>query len=184
MYTFEHTCCGGANGPLSLSLSLSLSFSLSLSLSLVYGAASNNILKKLDPIHHQGLRIALGAFRTSPVTSLYAKAQEMSLKNRRKKLSINYVLKLKTCPDNPAYSCVFEPPNSKLFEKSSLTPPLGIRILPLFEDSKIDLDVVDDTTVSDTPPWSQSEPQICLSLTKYKKKTPQTLKSINKHFWK
>ena len=36
---------------------------------IVYGAASNNILKKLDPIHHQGLRIALGAFRTSPVTS-------------------------------------------------------------------------------------------------------------------
>ncbi|WP_419595494.1 ribonuclease H family protein, partial [Thiolapillus sp.] len=32
-------------------------------------------------------------------------------------------------------------------------------------------DVVDDTTVSDTPPWSQSEPQICLSLTKYKKDT-------------
>ena len=30
--------------------------------------------------------------------------------------------------------------------------------------------MVDDTTVSDTPPWSQSEPQICLSLTKYKKK--------------
>ena len=46
----------------------------------VYGAASNNILKKLDPIHHQGLRIALGAFCTSPVTSLYAKAQEMSEK--------------------------------------------------------------------------------------------------------
>ena len=56
-------------------------------------------------------------------------------------------------------------------EKSSLTPPLGLRILPLFEDSKIDLDVVDDTTVSDTPPWSQSETQICLSLTKYKKDT-------------
>ena len=71
---------------------------------------------------------------------------------------MNYVLKLKTCPDNPAYSCVFEPPNSKLFEKSNLTP--------LFEDSKIDLDVVDDTTATDTPPWSQSEPQICL--TKYK----------------
>ena len=55
---------------------------------IVYGAASNNILNKLDPIHHQGLRIALGAFRTSSVTSLYAKAQEMSLKNRRKELSM------------------------------------------------------------------------------------------------
>ena len=90
----------------------------------------------------------------------------MSFKNRRKKLSVNYVLKLKTCPDNPAYGCVFEPPNSKLFQKSSLTPPLGLRIQPLFEDSKIDNDVVDDTTVSDTPSWSQSEPQICVSLTK------------------
>ena len=58
-----------------------------------------------------------------------------------------------------------------IFEKSSLTPPLGLRILPLFEDSKNDLDMVDDTTVSDTPPWSQSEPQICLFLTKYKKDT-------------
>ena len=47
----------------------------------VYGAASNNILKKLDPIHHQGLRIALGACRTSPVKILCAKAHEMSLKN-------------------------------------------------------------------------------------------------------
>ena len=92
-------------------------------------------------------------------------------KHKSKKLSMNYVLKLKTCPDNPAYSCVFEPPNSKLFEKSRLTPPLGLRILPLCEDSKIDLDGVDDTTVSDTPPWSQSELQICLSLTKYKKDT-------------
>ena len=65
---------------------------------------------------------------------------------------MNYALKLKTFSSSPAYSCVFEPPNLKLFEKSSLTPPLGLRILPLFEDSKIDLDVVDDTTVSDTPP--------------------------------
>ena len=136
--------------------------------------ASSSFSPELDPIHHQGLRFALGAFRTSPVTSLSAKAQDMSWKKSRKKLSMNYVLKLKTCPDNPAYSCVFEPPNSKLFEKSSLTPPLGLRILPLFEDSKIDLDTVDDTTVSDTPPWSQSEPPIGLSLTKYKKKTSQT----------
>ena len=38
--------------------------------------------------------------------------------------------------------------------------------------------MVDDTTVSDTPPWSQSEPQIYLSLTKYKNKILQTLKCI------
>ena len=36
-------------------------------------------LKLLDPIHHSGLRIALGAFKTSPVKSLYAEAEEPSL---------------------------------------------------------------------------------------------------------
>ena len=56
--------------------------------------------------------------------------------------------------------CVFEPPNSKLSEKSKLTPPLGLRVLPLFEDSKIDLGVVDDVTASDTPLWSQPEPHM------------------------
>ena len=127
--------------------------------------------KKTGSDPSSGLRFALGAFRTSPVTSLYGKAQGMSLKNRCKKLFMSYVLKLKTCPDNPAYSCVFEPTNSKLYENSNLTPPLGLRILPLFADSKIDLDTVDDTTVSDAPPKSQFEPQICLSLTRYKKDT-------------
>ena len=40
--------------------------------SIVYGSARKSYLKSLDTIHHQGLRLALGAFRTSPVESLYA----------------------------------------------------------------------------------------------------------------
>ena len=78
-------------------------------------------------------------------------------------LSMNYVLKPETCSISPAYSCVFEPPYSKPFEKSNLTPPLGFRILPLFRDSKIDLNVFGDVIVSHIPPWSQSEPQISVS---------------------
>ena len=35
-------------------------------------------------------------------------------------------------------------------------------ILPQFEDSEIDLDVVGDITVLDIPPKSQSDAQICL----------------------
>ena len=57
---------------------------------IVYGAASNNIVKKPDPIHHQGLRIALGAFHTSPVISLYAKAKEVSPKKKKKKKRRKY----------------------------------------------------------------------------------------------
>ena len=104
------------------------------------------------------------------------------MKNRRKKLSMNYVSKLKLVLIIQL-TAVFLNHQIQNSEKSSLTPSLGLRILPLFGDSKIDLDVADDTTVSDTPPWSQSEPQICLSLTKYKK-IPKTMKCVNKPFWK
>ena len=38
--------------------------------------ARRSVLKQLDPIHRQGLRIALGAFRTSPAQSLYIEAHE------------------------------------------------------------------------------------------------------------
>lgn len=35
----------------------------------VYSSATRSILRKLDAAHHQGLRLALGAFKSSPVTS-------------------------------------------------------------------------------------------------------------------
>ena len=75
-----------------------------------------SVLKQLDPIHYQGLRIGLGAFRTSP--ALYIEAHEPPLTTRQLKLSLNYVLKLKSLLENPAYSCVFEPQNTRLFEES------------------------------------------------------------------
>ena len=37
---------------------------------IVYGSARKSYLAMLDPVHHQGLRLALGAFRTSPVENL------------------------------------------------------------------------------------------------------------------
>ena len=46
---------------------------------IVYGSARQSYLRKLDSIHNQGLRLALGAFRISPVNSLYAEANEPSL---------------------------------------------------------------------------------------------------------
>ena len=64
--------------------------------SIIYGSARKSYLEMLDPIHHQGLRLALGAFRTSPSESLLAEANEPSLYNRRLKLSMQYALTLKS----------------------------------------------------------------------------------------
>jgi len=51
--------------------------------SIIYGSARKSYLKTLDTIHHQGLRLALGAFRTSPIESLLVEANEPSLALRR-----------------------------------------------------------------------------------------------------
>ena len=87
--------------------------------SVVYGSARKSYLKCLDTIHHPGLRLALGAFRTSPVESLYAESNEPALYIRREKLSLQYTTKLATTPQNPAYNCVLIP-NSKDFITVSL----------------------------------------------------------------
>ena len=57
----------------------------------------------LDPVHNQGLRLSLGAFRSSPVDSLYVEAHELQLEIRREKLALQYILKLKATPGNPGY---------------------------------------------------------------------------------
>ena len=85
--------------------------------SIVYGSARKSYLKCLDTIHHQGLRLALGAFRTS----LYAESNEPSLYTRREKLSLQYFTKLAANPKNPAHNCVF---NSKYERFYNNTPPL------------------------------------------------------------
>ena len=65
---------------------------------IIYGSARKSYLQMLDPIHNQGLRLALGAFRTSPVASLYVEADEPSLYSQREKLSLQYAIRLAANP--------------------------------------------------------------------------------------
>ncbi|GFW94804.1 RNase H domain-containing protein [Trichonephila clavipes] len=53
------------------------------------------LCKKLDPVHHMALRICSGAFRTSPVQSLYVICHhQLPLDLRRRKLSLAF----RSCP--------------------------------------------------------------------------------------
>ena len=51
--------------------------------SIVYGSFRKSYIEMLDTVHHQGIRLSLGAFRTSPVESLYLEENEESLYRRR-----------------------------------------------------------------------------------------------------
>ena len=97
-------------------------------------------------------------------------------------MSLNYVPKLKSLPENPAYSCVFEPENAKLFEESeSKVPPLGIRILPHLEKSRLNLNLVDDAPSLHIVPWKRSVPADRFDLASFKKDT--TNPEIYKHLY-
>ena len=69
-------------------------------------------------IHNQGLRLALGDFRTSPVASIYVEADEPSLYSQRETL---FTRCYKTClaanPPNPAHEVTFPPNYVELYEQ-------------------------------------------------------------------
>ena len=127
-------------------------------------------MKCLDIIHHQGLRLALGAFRTSPVESLYAESNEPSLYTRREKLSLQYTTKLAANPKNPAHNCVFNPKYERFYNNTpSAIKPLGLRILPLLEQANISIKNVQPFSLPSKEPWTQNPPRVILDLHKNKK---------------
>lgn len=75
---------------------------------MVYGSAKQSILKQLEPIQNSAIRIATGAFRTSPANSLHCESSQLPLKYRRNSLSTTYVANLVTNPNIPTFSNIFQ----------------------------------------------------------------------------
>ena len=109
--------------------------------SAVYGSARPSYLKKLEPIQNQALRLALGAFHTSPIPSLNALCSEPPLHIRRTKLALSYSSKLLGHPENPAYKTVFKTKyDKKYLNKESIIKPMSCRIAKNVVDGKIPFD--------------------------------------------
>ena len=101
----------------------------------IYGAARKTYLKELNTIPHQGLKLALRAYSTSPIESLYTEADEPPLTQRREKLALQYSTKLKAGPSNPAYDCTFNPKYKQHFERKEITiKPFGLRMMSTLQE--------------------------------------------------
>ena len=137
---------------------------------LVYGSASKTALAKLDPVHNQGLRLSLGAFRSSPVESLYVEAHEPPLEIRREKLALQYILKLKANPGNPAYDVVFNPKYQILYaDKESATDSFGIHCKKLLKKAKIDVGEIAINSIPDVPIWDSEPVTVDFTLSEFDK---------------
>ena len=92
----------------------------------------------LDPIQNHALRLCLGAYRTSPASSLCVESNEPPLYFRRKKLSLQYCLKLSSNYNNPAYTTVFNSKFHSVFErKPTQLAPVAIRVSGDLQDSLV-----------------------------------------------
>ena len=83
---------------------------------IVYVSGRKSYLHMLNPIHNQGLRLCLEAFKTSPVQSLYVDTHKPCLLVRGAKLSLQYASKIKSLPKHPTYDAVFDNKYMKLFD--------------------------------------------------------------------
>lgn len=138
--------------------------------SIIWGSARKSYLQMLDPIANQGLRLALGVFRTSPIESLQAEANEPSLYLRREKLALQYALRVSQNPKNPTFKSIFEPNFQHLFEKRPKSiPPLSLRIKPFMEKIQFNTREIQPITYPKVPPWKLAPPQIIFDIAKDKK---------------
>ena len=127
-------------------------------------------------MQHMGLRLALGALRTSPIESLYFEANEAPLSLRREKLALQYFTKLRSCPSNPAFDCTINPKYQELFaRKESSIPTFGIRIKSVLENSGISNENVHQTIIPEVPFWTLHQPKVNLEVSNLSQKGTSSL---------
>ena len=102
-----------------------------------YGNTTNTILKRLDVVHNTAMRLALGAFRSSPVLSLCAESGEPPLKYRWAQLALRHYVRLQRIPESPAVSSVLDNFRDQQYEGG--LSPLDTRCRNLTNDLNIEM---------------------------------------------
>lgn len=138
---------------------------------IIYQAASSTTLKKLDSIHNTGIRISIGAFRTSPKESLYSATGIMSLENRRKERTIQYYAKMVT-----KFNHLSTNPNTSNQLNNSIPVPFQVKTSEILDELDINLenDKILPRSIMNIAPWTIQKKKIINDLMILKKvSTPE-----------
>ena len=155
---------------------------------IIYGSAPLHTLNCLNPVANEALRIATGAFKTSPIRSLEVLANEPPLQLRRDLHLINHFYKMRANLRNSARNISVQQNNTLLYKNKRKIPPIGIRATNAMEKYEIPneglvkpLFMYRFLTNPNTPTWQIEPPVIELSLTLYSKTSmlPQQLQAIH-----
>ena len=119
-----------------------------------YGSAKPSVLKMLDSVHHAGIRLSLGAFRSSPVQSMYVESGEPSLEYRRDLLGLQLFTRLLRLPNSPCCMIIHQDDMVEAFNnRERVLKPFGIRMRQLLENLNIEIPNVMPANENKGPPW-------------------------------
>ena len=136
----------------------------------VYSSATPCRLRILDSIHHAGVRLATGAFKTSPIPSLLVDAGELPLDLHRQKAILRYWIRLQRLPNSLALQVARNSGFSRYYELHPKSPqPYGFRVKKLLSDVDLPRNGVLPFKFSVTPPWKLPHITFCKYFTGIKK---------------
>ena len=149
-----------------------------------YGSACVSMLRKLDPIQNQALRIATGAYRTSPVASLEVLAGVKPLSLVRSEKLARYVVGVVSNPSNPLHDLFLNICESPINTDENMTKfkqqSIMTRSRIVAEKCGIDPYMIWKEEFSNFPPWKIENIATCPDIIQQAKANivPNTLKLI------
>ena len=126
--------------------------------SIVYSSGGTRELRALDVVCNEALRIATGAFKSTPVENLFALTQQMTPQERRDFLNIRFYLKFKASLSNPRNKCIIGC-NVNLF-RNHHENPFSIRVINISSSHNLPhfIEKVDFSYLIHNPKICHSQP--------------------------
>ncbi|KAL4113976.1 hypothetical protein QTP88_017519 [Uroleucon formosanum] len=137
--------------------------------SVIYGTTKRNLLNTLDPIHNQGIRLATGAFRTSPTDSILCNAGVPPLQFIRDINTTKYMIKTSNLPNHISSSNFHHPfPN---FRSKTLNT-IFENFNRIKENINLNIGTINKIPISSCAPWTWA-PNINTELLKFNKNSTE-----------
>ena len=137
----------------------------------VYQSAKLQVLKRLDPVHNMAIRLCTGAFRSSPVDSLYCDSGEPPLSIRRMQITLQHFVRIQRLSNSATYKTVFEPEVEDAYEHNDkLSLPFGVMAKRHCRTLGLPRMKVTSVSFPEEPPW-KLDISFCRALCTYTKAT-------------
>ena len=121
----------------------------------MYATANESVIYRLSVLHHICLRFCTGAFKSSPIQSLYVESGEPSLKFRRDTISLQHYARIQRLPNSIHCQNVCGDMRSREIyaDNEHLTQPLGCRVGALLEEYQIGAMIIKPCSPSTDAAW-------------------------------